>query len=227
MINIKGSYIIKAGDKTYQSNNLITLLGESFFLNRAVNNLFDPIEYIVFGDSNVKAKKGDIALGNETTRKKCVSQVDLDKKQILLSCSCTAEEIINTSEIGTHNGKILISHDTYELEDDFISPTVDSVEVSYMFQFISSSVISDWAHYSSIDTQSDNYNVYYATIENLVIGVTEENTGSGYHQVETINSLKTATGAYYYDEATKTLYIRTTRNNDPNNDNYEITVQTR
>lgn len=227
MINIKGSYIIKAGDKTYRSDNLITLLGESFFLNRAVNSLFDPIEYIVFGNSNVKAKKSDLSLGRETVRKKCLSQVDIDRKQIILTCSCTADEIINTSEIGVHNGDILISHDNYELEDDFISPTVDSVEVTYSFQFIASAIINEWTHYSTIDTQSENYNIYYTTSENLIIGVTEENTQSGYRQVDSINNLKTITGAYYYDMNSKTLYIRTTRNNNPNNDNYEITVQTR
>ena len=226
MINIKGSYILRAGDKTYKSDNLITLLGESFFLNRAVNNLLEPIGYIVFGDSSVKAKKSDIALGNETTRKKCASQVDIERKQILLTCSCTADEIINTSEIGVHNGNVLISHDTYELDDDFISPTVDSIEVSYLFQFISSSVISNLEHYTSVDTESDQYNIYYATIENLVIGVSEENTNSGYRAVDNINSLKTLTGAYYYNQNTKTLYIRTTKNNNPNYDNYEISVQT-
>ena len=224
---IKGSYIFKAGEKIYTSNNIITLLGESFFLNRAVNTLLNPIEYIVFGNSSVKAKKSDIALGNEVVRKKCVSQVDIDKKQILLTCSCTADEIVNTTEIGVHNGDILISHDTYELDDDFISPTIDSVEVSYLFQFVSSNVISDWSHYSSADTQSEQYNIYYTIVDNLVIGVSEENTNSGYRQVDSINNLKTMTGAYYYDLNTKTLYIRTTRNNNPNNDNYEITVQTR
>ena len=112
------------------------------------------------------------------------------------------------------------------MDDDFISPTVDSIEVSYLFQFISSSVISNWEHYTSVDTESDQYNIYYATIENLVIGVSEENTNSGYRAVDNINSLKTLTGAYYYNQNTKTLYIRTTKNNNPNYDNYEISVQT-
>ena len=81
-MNIHGSYIIRAGDKVIRGNNLITLLGESFFMNRAINNEFSPIKYIVFGNSSIKAKKTDYVLGNETVRKRCVCEVNLETKQM-------------------------------------------------------------------------------------------------------------------------------------------------
>ena len=52
-MNIKGSYVIRAGNKIIRGNNIITLLGESFFMNRAINNEFDPLKYIVFGNSSI------------------------------------------------------------------------------------------------------------------------------------------------------------------------------
>ena len=119
-MKIKGFYKFQHGDKIFEGENLITLLGESFFLNRSVNNSFEPIEYILFGNSSIQAKKSDIRLGNETVRKKCSSEVNLDKKQIILTCTCSASEIIDTSEIGVANDSVLISHDTYDLDDDFI-----------------------------------------------------------------------------------------------------------
>ena len=81
MMNIKGHYTIKCGEKVIRGNNLITLLGESFFMNRSVNNEFEPIQYIVLGTSSIKATKSDVNLGNETVRKKCVSEVNLNAKQ--------------------------------------------------------------------------------------------------------------------------------------------------
>ena len=58
MMNLKGSYIFKQEDKIIlEGNNLITLLGESFFMNRAVNQHFEPIKYIMLGSSNARPKK--------------------------------------------------------------------------------------------------------------------------------------------------------------------------
>ena len=47
-MNIKGSYTIQAGNKIIRGNNIITLLGESFFMNRAINNEFNPQVTVVF-----------------------------------------------------------------------------------------------------------------------------------------------------------------------------------
>ena len=225
-MKIKGFYKFQHGDKIFEGENLITLLGESFFLNRSVNNSFEPIEYILFGNSSIQAKKSDIRLGNETVRKKCSSEVNLDKKQIILTCTCSASEIIDTSEIGVANDSVLISHDTYDLEDDFIDFNVDYVDVTYTLQLSTSTVKSIWQHYTSIDTETEEYNVYYVAEEENIVGVTEENTKSGYRRVASLNELKNHIGAYYYDSEDGILYIRTTRNDNPNV-NYEITVDIR
>ena len=221
-MNIKGHYTIKCGEKVIRGNNLITLLGESFFMNRSVNNEFEPIQYIVLGTSSIKATKSDVNLGNETVRKKCVSEVNLNAKQIILYCSCTASEILGISEIGVANNEILISHDVFEaINEEFITDNIDSVEINYTFDLQSASQRTGWQYYTGRDDDEVN-NIYYIVEETTVTGVTEKDSNSGYRSVNSIDSLKLYTGAYYYDDITDTLFIRTTKNDDPNN--YKILI---
>ena len=223
MMNIKGHYTIKCGEKVICGNNLITLLGESFFMNRSVNNEFEPIQYIVLGTSSIKATKSDVNLGNETVRKKCVSEVNLNAKQIILYCSCTASEILGISEIGVANNEILISHDVFEaINEEFITDNIDSVEINYTFDLQSASQRTGWQYYTEGDDEEVN-NIYYIVEETTVTGVTEKDSNSGYRSVNSIDSLKLYTGAYYYDDITDTLFIRTTKNDDPNG--YKILIQ--
>ena len=227
-MNIKGSYVIRAGNKIIRGNNIITLLGESFFMNRAINNEFDPLKYIVFGNSSIKARKSDYTLGNETVRKRCVSEVNLETKQIILSCSCSASEILGTTEIGVANDDILISHDVYAaITSDFITEVIDSVEITYTFDLSTSATKSEWKYYTSGDSGNTKRNIYYTTEENTVVGVTEENTMSGYRAVKSLDSLKSTTGAYFHDVNTNTLFIRTTKNDNPNSVGYKIVISTR
>lgn len=223
MMNIKGHYTIKCGEKVIRGTNLITLLGESFFMNRSVNNEFEPIQYIVLGTSSIKATKSDVNLGNETVRKKCVSEVNLNAKQIILYCSCTASEILGISEIGVANNEILISHDVFEaINEEFITDNIDSVEINYTFDLQSASQRTGWQYYTEGDDDEVN-NIYYIVEETTVTGVTEKDSNSGYRSVNSIDSLKLYTGAYYYDDITDTLFIRTTKNDDPNG--YKILIQ--
>lgn len=223
MMNIKGHYTIKCGEKIIRGTNLITLLGESFFMNRSVNNEFEPIQYIVLGTSSIKATKSDVNLGNETVRKKCVSEVNLNAKQIILYCSCTASEILGISEIGVANNEILISHDVFEaINEEFITDNIDSVEINYTFDLQSASQRTGWQYYTEGDDEEVN-NIYYIVEETTVTGVTEKDSNSGYRSVNSIDSLKLYTGAYYYDDITDTLFIRTTKNDDPNG--YKILIQ--
>ena len=222
-MNIKGHYTIKCGEKIIRGTNLITLLGESFFMNRSVNNEFEPIQYIVLGTSSIKATKSDVNLGNETVRKKCVSEVNLNAKQIILYCSCTASEILGISEIGVANNEILISHDVFEaINEEFITDNIDSVEINYTFDLQSASQRTGWQYYTEGDDEEVN-NIYYIVEETTVTGVTEKDSNSGYRSVNSIDSLKLYTGAYYYDDITDTLFIRTTKNDDPNG--YKILIQ--
>lgn len=223
MMNIKGHYTIKCGEKIIRGNNLITLLGESFFMNRSVNNEFEPIQYIVLGTSSIKATKSDVNLGNETVRKKCVSEVNLNAKQIILYCSCTASEILGISEIGVANNEILISHDVFEaINEEFITDNIDSVEINYTFDLQSASQRTGWQYYTEGDGDGEVNNIYYIVEETTVTGVTEKDSNSGYRSVNSIDSLKLYTGAYYYDNITDTLFIRTTKNDDPNG--YKILI---
>lgn len=222
-----GSYkIIQNGNVLCENHNIITLLGESFFLHRAIDSEFNPIKYIVLGDSDVLANKNDLNLGNETVRKVCSRKVDLDKKQIILNCTCGVREIENTSEIGVANDEILISHDIYELDENLIDPSLGDVEISYIFQLSTLTGRTDWKYASSLDDETVKNNIYYIYEDNPVVNVLEKNSKSGYHCLGSKEALKETIGAYYYDIETRTLYIRTTDNDNPNLNKYEILIQT-
>jgi len=228
-MNIKGSYTIKQGEKILvERNNLITNMGESFFMNRAINSEFAPMQYIVLGDSPFRAKKTDMGLGNETFRKKAIMEVDWNKKQIILHCSCSLSEIVNTTEIGTSNGDILISHDVYEkITSEDLGNNIDSVEITYMFDFSTSSIRRNWLYYTQGDEGNTQNHIYYINEENNVVRVHDnslENMQTGYHAVANVDALKTRHGAYYYDPFSKNLYVRTLNDEDPNNLSIAITT---
>ena len=73
----------------------------------------------------------------------------------------------------------------------------------------------------------DYFNEYtnYIDEPNEIIGVLEDNTHCGYRKASSMNELLTSTGVYYYDRGLNKLYIRNTRNTDPNIDT--IIVQTK
>ncbi|WP_042693412.1 hypothetical protein [Methanobrevibacter oralis] len=139
----------------------------------------------------------------------------MQKKQILLIGSFNVSEMIGTTEIGTSNGDILISHDVYDkIDESFLNPSVGDIRVEYGFQLSTGSLKGDWS-------ESEN-NTYYSYEPNEVIGVIEDGK-SGYKNVNSLNEL--VNGSYYYDLTTKNLYIKTTNALSPNY--HEIIVQVR
>lgn len=229
-MNIIGHYVIKQGDKILvNQKNLITNLGESFFMNRAINTEFDPLQYILLGTSSLRAKKTDTSLGHETFRKKAAIEVNWNTKQILMYVSCSLSEIINTCEIGTSNGDTLISHDTYpKITSDDLGDNIDSVEITYIFDFSTSCVRKGWLQYTLLDTENVQNHIYYLVEEANVVRIHEninKTMQHGYHAVQNVDELRNQKGAYYYDPFTKNLYIRTLFDEDPNNLNISITTE--
>ena len=226
--DIKGEYTIRIpiigmflnATLEIHNTNLITFYGESFFLNRMVNDTFNPIEYLCLGNATIKPSKKDLALGNETIRKKCARSVKLDKKkQIILTCTFNIKEVYGTSEIGVANDTILISHDVYTpITDEFLPNTIGEVEVVYTFTIRTGSYKYGW-------TLSNLTNVYYAVEPNKVVSVFESD-GTGYRKVNRKNDLTsiTQTPAFYYDAINKNIYIKTIDGNHP--DYKEIIIQT-
>lgn len=211
-MKIKGHYRFKQnGEILFEGDNLITLLGESFFLNRAINNQFEPIQYIVLGTGSTRPKKTDVELSNLTAKKKVTTSVDLNTKQIILAASFEANEVINTSEIGVANDNILISHDIFNrISSDFLSNSLGKVDVEYTFKLTTGAVRKDFI-------LSENYeNVYWIAEPAQVVGVSEEETQSGYRNVESIANVESTAASYYYSRNTKNLYIHTSNNNNPN-----------
>ena len=188
-----------------KGENIITFFGESFFMNRCINNLFSPIKYIALGSGGNIPRKEDMKLGNETTRSKCVCTVNLDEKQLILTANFKAKEILGTSEIGVLNDQVLISHDRYsKIDEDFLG-LAGECNVEYMFQFTTGALKGGWKQHSI------PY-VFYTVELNHVVGVYERDSNHWYYQVDSVADLTGTLGAYYFDETTKNLYIRPRRN---------------
>ena len=223
MIDVKGKYVISIPLQTMFLNtkieicgeNLITLQGESFFMNRWINNEFEPIKYIVLGKSTARPLKTDTKLGQETVRKECSGKADLNLGKLNLNTKVTASEILNTSEIGVANDDVLISHDIYrKISPTFLGDSTSSVNINYSFSLITGSIRKDWKI-------SDD--AYYVYEPNLVVGVVEYSSGSGYNQVATREEL--TEGSYFYNVSTRNVFIKTINNVHP--EDIEIIVQTK
>ena len=199
-------------------HNLITTFGESFFMNRCINDAFNPIEYIVVGTANNMPTKDDVSLGNETSRKRCNCKADLNKKRLILNAKFKAKDILGTSEIGVANDKILISHDRYpKYTNDQLIGFSGDVDVEYIFQFTTGYEKSEFT------IVSGNEGLYYIPEENFVIGVIEAGN-NGYHNTNSLEELAGHRGAYYYDFDSKNLYINPLSSDSLNR---EIIIQTR
>ncbi len=225
MINIEGFYkfiftiqgMFLNETVEMHRHNLITTFGESFFMNRCINDAFNPITYIVVGNARNIPSKDDITLGNETSRCTCNSTADLDKKCLILTGKFKAKEILGTSEIGVANDKILISHDSYpKFTDESLTGFSGDVNVEYKFQFTTGYERNEF-------TPSTTEGIYYIYEENPVVGVIEGGD-SGYRRVNSLQTLSSVRGAYYYDHDSKNLYINPI---DGDSLNREIIIQTR
>lgn len=227
MINVKGEYCFKIHLQSMflnkiieiKRNNLITLRGEAFFMNRWLNEEFEPIKYICLGKGTANPRKSDEKLSMQTIQKACKTSVDLSNKQLVLSADFTAAEIRDTTEIGVKTGcDRLISHDSYEkILSSILDNVTSTVHLDYYFIVGTGSVRGNWKVY---DASNNIYRVYEP---NNVVGITENNTNSGYLRKTSIDEL--TPGSYYYNKNTKDLYIRNSSDADPNND--EIIVQTK
>ena len=225
MINVKGEYCIIIPFQSMFMNeklvikrtNLITTQGVCFFMNRWINNEFDVIKYIVLGKANNRPLKSNKKLGKETVRKLCVSKTNPKTKKLCLSCDVTASEILDTCEIGTANDEILISRDIYEkISSTFLGDSTSSVHIDYCFTLQTGSLRSNWKHVSGT-------NYYHVYEPNMVVGVFELNSNSGYKQVDSKEAL--VQGSYFYDVKSRNVYVRCIGNVDP--DNIELIVQTK
>lgn len=217
-MKIHGKYVFKQQDKIIlEGNNLITLLGESFFMNRVVNQHFEPIKYIMLGSSNARPKKSDISLGNLTVKKQVTSSVDLINKKIILKATFEAGEVLGTCEIGVANDDILISHDIYEkMSSSFLEDSIGEVDVTYSFELTTGSIRKDF------NKVADKDYTYWIAEPSLVVGVTEKDTNCGLRYVDSIDDVEDTVGSYYYSISTKNLYIHTTRSTNPNLENIII-----
>ena len=192
-MKIHGKYVFKQQDKIIlEGNNLITLLGESFFMNRVVNQHFEPIKYII-------------------------SSVDLINKKIILKATFEAGEVLGTCEIGVANDDILISHDIYEkMSSSFLEDSIGEVDVTYSFELTTGSIRKDF------NKVADKDYTYWIAEPSLVVGVTEKDTNCGLRYVDSIDDVEDTVGSYYYSISTKNLYIHTTRSSNPNLENIII-----
>lgn len=187
------------------NHNIITRFGEAFFLHRAIDNEFNPLQYILLGNGNIPVRRTDRRLGNEMTRKKCTASVDTVNNMIVLSAAFPLTTVREATEIGvvtlnSNNQDILISHDVFNQIDQSVFNSVSGdITVEYMYKFSSSFQKNTWNVYD------ETHNIYFAYEENKVLRVFENN--SGYRSAGSLAELETIQGGFYYDAATKNLYV--------------------
>ena len=227
MINVKGEYCFKIHLQSMflnevieiQNDNLITIRGEAFFMNRWLNEEFEPISYICLGKGTSNPRKSDEKLAMQTIQKACKTAVDLTNKEVICSADFSASEIRDTTEIGVKTGcGKLISHDSYEkIVSSILDNVTSTVHLDYYFKVGTGGVRGNW---KLVDESNNIYRVYEP---NTVTGVIENNTQSGYVRKTSVDAL--TPGTYYYNKNNNLLYIRNSSDSDPNND--EIIVQTK
>ena len=204
---------------------MITTLGRSILMNRAVNDLTMPIRYIVLGKGTNNPSRQDTRLGKQTVKKEARYDIDIDNNMIIFSANFTAAEVLNTTEIGLLNEEdILVARDVYEtITDDILGNTTSTISMQYNMHYDVGSIHAQWK------TSSKSDNILYKYENNQVIGVRELNTNSGYQCVDSYALLSVLDSAgYYYDVQTQNLYIKTSDNDTINTiDEKDILILTR
>lgn len=239
-LNIKGEYYIKVPIVSMFLNemmvidgtNIITTLGESFFLRRCIDDTLNPMEYIVIGNDTTMPLKTDLKLGNETKRAPTVKTVDTESGTLTLTANFTKSDIVGITEIGvcnigaSTNEEILISHDTfYEtvLTEDFLGGVINTIQVDYIFNFSTSQLKSGWSKASGYD------NVYYVYEPNNVVSIMDNTGGYGLRNLNSISAVENTKGSFFYDSLkTSNIYIHLYHNDgevSPNPNSHEIIVQ--
>lgn len=220
MINIKGKYVIYQDNHIIrEGENLITQLGEGFFLNRCINDETNPMQYIVVGNGDTVPLKTDDRLGNELVRKTASSTANLNEISVDLIASFSASEIMGVSEIGVANDKILISHDVFnEIDSDALLYPVGEVKVVYSFQFSTATIRQGWV-------EIEDTNMYRVYEPSTIIMVYENTTKNGYVKVDSEEVCNSKSSSYYYNKDIQVLYVHTSNGNHP--DTLDLVIHSR
>ena len=218
---------------TIKNRNLITGIGEAFFLNRCINDLYKPIQHMCIGNGVNAPQKSDESLGNETKRNTCIQDVDLDNNRLLLISSFDGGDLIGASEIGVvttnyQGTEILISHDVFDnsvLKESFLYGITGLIEVEYSFYFSTSHLKSGWTKYVNSN------NVYWVFEPNDVVSVYDNTTSYGLMKVNNKEQVVFNKNSYFYDkDKTNNIYIHLHHDDDknaPNPNKHDVLIQTR
>ena len=188
---------------------MITTLGRSILMNRAVNDLTMPIRYMVLGKGTNNPSRQDTRLGKQTVKKEVRYEIDIDNNMVVFSANFTVAEVLNTTEIGLLNDEdILVARDVYEtITDDILENTTSTITMEYNMHYDTGSMHGNW------NTSTGAEDILYKYENNPVIGVREINTNTGYQCVDSYALLDTLDSAgYYYDVQSQNLYIKTSDN---------------
>ena len=195
-----------------RGDKMLTQKGESYLLNRLINNEANPITHITIGTGNTTPKKTDTELTNPVSTKRCLTKIDLRNKQLTLTATFTPTELQGVTEIGAIAEDTLITHDLITTTP---SDLTSNINLKYVLKLENTSYKTNWQQYQD--------NIYYVYEPNTVTGVNETNTNTGYRKVQSTDDLVEA--SYYYDNTKELLYITTTDESNPNNKTIQITTQ--
>lgn len=214
--NITGKYKIYVDGKLkLDKTNLITSIGEQYFLQRWITNTDDILNIIGVGtEGNIAPKKSDsIDNGFSPTTKTTVNKnVDYANRQIVLTGNFTSDNTNNINEIGVlTSANRLISHDCFE---KITIPSNSTLSITYIFTLSLGLIKTEWTKLSGYT------NVYKANETQTVKAVEETDTQSGYILYSNLTDVDKTRNSFYY--ANGKLYVHTSDDNAPNNHTIEI-----
>ena len=213
-LEVHGEYTFKDenGKILLHKSNLITNIGEEYFLERWITNTSDILNVVSVGKGSNPPNKNDTDLQLTFARTTPNKSIDYVNNQIILEASFKASSINKTTEIGVFtNGKTprLLSRDVHE---PISIPADSNITIEYTFTIGNSMIKTEWAKY-----KTEYANVYTTTEPNEVLGVEEKDTGSGYVKVHGLDNVNLNDASYYWSSTNKALYIHTSDNDTPNN----------
>lgn len=189
------------------NHNLITNVGERYFLERWVSNNSDVINRIGLVQEDTVALKTDTELPDNTNLKE-IDSYHIEPSKLILKLELVGSELDGVNGIGvlTKDNK-LISHDT---SFSINVPPNSIVNVDYQYILTDGAYINEWILYDSDE------NIYKYESNLPVKYIVEEDTNIGYSLSE--NKTNLTENSYCVEEENNKyiIYIKTSDNLNPN-----------
>lgn len=188
-----------------KNHNLITYIGEDYFIERWINNDYGLINKILLGKQGITPSKSKKTIDNATE----ITDITLSnrKTSLLITTEVKGTDVNDVNEIGVMTtDERLISHDVHSR---IVVPESSTINIDYQYILTNGAYENNWERYSP------DKDIYKVNVLEEVSYVIEEDTNKGYTKVESIEDLTNGTYCQIIDGDIIILYIITSDNTNP------------